>query len=161
MARWPKRSLEERFWEKVNRRGPDDCWMWMANKDKDGYGMFRIGRCYPPYVRSHALILAWKIGPTHKSIQALHTCDHPSCVNPAHIYPGTYMDNVRDRQRKGRSAVNRFHGMKHPRVKLTDAQVLDIRARRSENQTHMARQYGISAKTINSILCGRSWKHLL
>ena len=31
------KSVEERFWEKVDRRGPDECWPWTAYSDRYGY----------------------------------------------------------------------------------------------------------------------------
>jgi len=37
----PQRQLvpiEERFWSKVRRLGPEDCWEWLASKKDDGYG---------------------------------------------------------------------------------------------------------------------------
>ena len=31
-----------RFWSKVDNRGPDDCWFWMAGCGDSGYGQFCI-----------------------------------------------------------------------------------------------------------------------
>jgi len=31
-----------RFWSKVDKRGPDDCWEWNAHKYPNGYGLFRM-----------------------------------------------------------------------------------------------------------------------
>lgn len=46
----PKRTVEERFWEKVERRGPDECWLWLGGKTGGGYGYFWLdGRM----VRAH------------------------------------------------------------------------------------------------------------
>lgn len=30
----------DRFWSKVNKRGQDECWEWLAYKDSNGYGQF-------------------------------------------------------------------------------------------------------------------------
>jgi hypothetical protein len=32
----------KRFWAKVEVKGPDDCWEWLAGKSKLGYGAFSI-----------------------------------------------------------------------------------------------------------------------
>lgn len=32
------RPLAERFWEKVDRRGPDECWPFLGSIDGRGYG---------------------------------------------------------------------------------------------------------------------------
>lgn len=32
----------------------------------------------------------------------MHTCDNPTCINPAHLNAGTQLDNIKDRDSKGR-----------------------------------------------------------
>lgn len=39
MAR-PKRIMEDRFWEKVDRGSDDECWPWTAFRGVKGYGQF-------------------------------------------------------------------------------------------------------------------------
>jgi len=34
------RPNEFRFWRKVDKRGGDECWLWLGWRDKDGYGRF-------------------------------------------------------------------------------------------------------------------------
>ena len=33
-----------RFWSKVDRGGPDECWEWRAYRMRNGYGQMGIGR---------------------------------------------------------------------------------------------------------------------
>lgn len=86
--------------------GPfDDCWPWIGTKDYHGYGRFAVTdtdgrRRYRP-----AHQVAWEIvhGPFPPELIACHTCCHPWCVNPNHVYPGTPKNN-------GHDAV-RHHGL--------------------------------------------------
>jgi hypothetical protein len=93
-----KRDLWERFWEKVDVQGPDDCWNWTAG-GVGGYG--RIG-----YQRkgllAHRLSARLAFGMFDERLNVLHTCDNPPCVNPAHLYLGDQVDNVRDAITRGR-----------------------------------------------------------
>jgi len=87
-----------------------------------------------------------------------HKCDVKSCVNPDHLEVGTALDNVTDAVRRDRHIRGeRFHT-----AKLTDQQVIAIRADPRKGQhTAIAKDYGVTAATIYSILTGRKWKHLL
>lgn len=92
-------DVEERFWAKVNRLGPDDCWEWLAGKDKDGYGKFSIqGKSH----RSHRVVYSWYYGVDLNIELVCHTCDNPSCVNPLHLFLGSPQDNMSDKVCKGR-----------------------------------------------------------
>jgi len=91
--------LAVRFWAKVSVKGDNECWEWMAGKDKDGYGRFRYGR-----QKARSNKVAWIIanGPIPEGLWVLHHCDNPSCVNPKHLYLGTNKENCRDRAERGR-----------------------------------------------------------
>lgn len=78
------------------------CWIWLGTTSWSGYGslMFK-GR----HIRAHRA--SWELvnGPMPEDLQACHTCDIPSCINPAHIWPGTRSDNMKDAVRKGRCQI--------------------------------------------------------
>ena len=87
-----------------------------------------------------------------------HKCDVKSCVNPDHLEVGTALDNVTDAVTRDRQA----RGSRHGAAKLTEQQVLAIRADPRKGQhTAIAKDYGITPSAVYSILTGRKWKHLL
>lgn len=87
----PRRvSLAERFWSKVDKRGPDECWNWTASKQK-GYGQFMLGG--RPR-RAHRVAYELLVGPIPEGLTLDHLCRNPSCVNPAHLEPVTLSENV-------------------------------------------------------------------
>lgn len=95
------RPFAERFWEKVDRRSPDECWPWLGRaRTSFGYGAFAIGRDRAN--RAHRI--AWELtnGPVPVGLSALHRCDNPPCCNPAHLFLGTQADNIADMVAKGR-----------------------------------------------------------
>ena len=87
-----------RFWAKVDKHGPDECWNWLGSKTRGGYGQFSI-RGY--MTRVHRI--SWRLshGDIPKDMLALHKCNNPSCVNPYHLYLGNQSDNMKDRTRSG------------------------------------------------------------
>lgn len=79
---------EERFWAKVDRRGPDDCWPWIgaAQDDVGGRGRFKVnGR----RVYAYRLAYEYLVGPLPAGTDLHHGCETPACVNPAHVEPLT------------------------------------------------------------------------
>jgi len=99
-----RKSIEERFWEKVNKDGPihpelgTSCWIWNAYKIT-GYGV--LGN-------ELAHRISWKIH--HSSIpegkRVLHRCDNPECTNPSHLFLGSQTDNMKDMIKKNRQNWN-------------------------------------------------------
>ena len=109
----------ERFWAKVDKTTPDECWEWLAFKDKFGYGHFRMeGRM----IRAHRYSLQIKVGRVLLPEEcACHTCNNTSCVNPGHLYVGTQEDNMKD---LSNSKVVR--GQNHSRAKVLDVEVEEM-----------------------------------
>src|SRR3990167_1944062 len=88
-----KTDPASRFWQKVDKHGPDECWPYTGASGSTGYGMFWLdGK------NVHANRAAWLLtnGPIPDGINVLHECDNPPCVNPVHLFLGTDMDNVHD-----------------------------------------------------------------
>lgn len=92
-------SLPEGFWQKVDVRGPDDCWEWTRAKSVQGYGHVH----YQGKVAiAPRLVLALKMGRELDSDEETrHTCDNPPCVNPYHLVTGSKSDNQRDSVARG------------------------------------------------------------
>src|SRR5689334_5076325 len=112
-----------RFWSRVDRTaGMLDCWLWTARKNADGYGCISI---YNKERLAHRISYDIAYGNLTADLLVLHTCDNPSCVNPYHLFLGTDLDNVRDKEQKSRG--NHVHGEQHGQCKLTDTQVDEIR----------------------------------
>lgn len=151
-------ALCDRFWSKVDKRGPDECWPWKAHADQNGYG-----RIYghSRVLRAHRVSWEMHNGPIpegggYHGTCVLHRCDNPRCVNPAHLFLGTNADNAADRNSKGRSKGGCLRGEANPQAKLTEAQIADIRA--SEDVQHViAARFGISQQHVSNVRRGGRW----
>ena len=92
-------SMIDRFWEKVDRRGFDECWLWKGGKTKTGYGGFWTGERQD---MAHRVSYELHYGPIPEGHYVCHHCDNPPCCNPYHLFEGTPTDNVQDMISKGR-----------------------------------------------------------
>ena len=148
-------SSEERFAKSVTKT--EGCWIWKASKDKNGYGIFRGMIGHTAFTRAHRYSYALHSGDLLVGMQALHTCDNPSCVNPEHLFAGTNADNMRDKANKGRSKprVGNLNG----KAILTEPQVRRI-LKDPRPYTEIATQYNVAPSTIGSIKQRVSWRHL-
>src|SRR5215203_6203618 len=112
--------LADRFWSKVKRRGPEECWPWTASTIRHGYGSFRFnGRAW---VASRVAYLLAN-GEFDLSQDVLHSCDNPNCCNPAHLRIGTARENAADMMARRRHRPTSRRGEKVPAAKLTEDEV--------------------------------------
>ena len=148
----------ERFWSKVEKHGPGQCWPWIAGTNTWGYGNFKVrGKT------KTASRIAWELanGQIPDGMCVLHTCDNPPCCNPDHLSLGTHQDNIADRDAKGRQ----MRGTRMWKSRLEEQDVLVIRKAKPSGISkwgctkELADRFGVSVSTINRIWRAETWKH--
>lgn len=162
----------KRFWSKVGKQGPlptpesiavhpeiarQRCWLWTATIHKGGYGHFRLGK---KVLSAHRV--SWFLAHrTWPNPNALHKCDNRACVRLSHLFEGTYIDNCKDREAKGRGQKV-LVGENHPAAKLTCMQVAKIRklGEKGLPQRVIAKQFGMNQSTVWEILNYKIWRKL-
>jgi hypothetical protein len=105
MAKKP--STEECFFQKVQKT--DSCWLWNGSTNAKGYGSFAVNR---KTTLAHRYSYVLHKGEIPEGLIICHTCDVPACVNPEHLWAGTYSDNAIDmvsKNRHGKSSKKHTH----------------------------------------------------
>lgn len=149
-------DMRSRFWEKVDRRGPNDCWEWRGATGKGGYGSFWANG---GSAKSHRVAYELEVGKIPQGVGyhgfcVCHTCDNRKCVNPTHLFLGTNAENVADRNAKGRTVRGEASG----KAKLTADEVENIRALYpGETQKFIADLFGVSRSQIAAIVRNEQW----
>jgi hypothetical protein len=155
----------ERFWSKVRRGAPDECWEWISSHHPLGYGFIFAGPLYDKgvrYVKAHRLSWEMHNGPIPEGLCILHHCDNPPCVNPAHLYAGTRQQNCRDRAVRKRGKEHRQNGEANDNAKLTemDVRAIIILLKAGRSQIVIAKMFGVNQTHISRIKLRQTWKHL-
>lgn len=145
------KPLKERLLAKVEKV-ESGCWMFRGNLDKNGYGVIWVDR---KKAFAHRMAFSVFCEPIQKGDVICHKCDVPACINPAHLFKGTRLDNNRDKVAKGRQ----FRGGTHPRSKLTEDDVGRILSMRHMTGKAVAGIFGVNQSTIARIWSGDRWKH--
>lgn len=133
----------------------DGCWEWGASKNKCGYGT--VTNESGGSMLAHRAM--WEVvnGKIPDGMEVCHECDNPACINHDHLFLGTHQENMTDCKNKGRAVGH--PGEKNRRAKLTEADVIAIRASKM-NKADLARKYSVSHSLIRFIKNRTAWKHV-
>jgi len=86
------KNTPEKFWKRVDKRSPDECWLWLGPLNEDGYGerFYVNGKRFQVHVYSYTI----SVGPVPPGLQLDHLCRVRHCVNPKHLEPVTCKVNI-------------------------------------------------------------------
>ena len=139
----------KRFWDKVDVKGPDECWEWQGGTGSHGYGKFTQGRMWE--MLHHRMAYTLRFGEIPSGQVVRHKCDNKLCANPHHLELGTQADNVRDAYERGQ--LNK---------QLTSDQVRQIRLRLRNGKRGigkvLAAEFGTSPDIISRINTGKIYQ---
>lgn len=173
------KTIEQKFWPKVNKDGPTPihvpgigkCWLWTGATDRYGYGNLKsFGKGL-----AHRISFEIKNGLIEHGKSICHRCDNPACVNPDHLFIGTHKENMMDAAKKGRMASGERNGTKtkpetRPRgelcsfAKLNEHAVKELRKEYSMGGITMekiALKHGITTVTAWKVINRKSWAHII
>lgn len=170
-----------RFWSRINKDGsiPEHvphlgkCWVWTAGVRGRGYGAFYADKDRRN-IATHRLMWSLNQGAIPQGLYVMHKCDNPPCVNPAHLFLGTPLDNVSDMIAKGRRCSfrgdlngsrrkpeSRPRGADNGKAVLSEGDVRSIRLRLSQGErgTEIAKEYGVTKSCIYHVRKYK-WRHI-
>ena len=151
-------TQEEKFWSKVGKEGPDNCWFWLSSCDSKGYGKVRF---YKRNRLSHRV--AWEIvrgSINDRWLFVCHSCDNRLCCNPNHLFLGTAKDNAMDMARKGRVGRSNMPGWMNGNARLNPEDVAEMKRLRSDGHTlaSIGKRFGVTSSHVGNIYHGRKWR---
>src|ERR1017187_5880356 len=156
--------IQKRFWSKIEKLHPDDCWLWKCAVNIDGYAVRTIRSAGGLY-QVRAPQLAWVS--EHRTMipddkQILHNCiGQRRCCNPGHLRVGTQKENVHDTLRQGRWQYSK--GEFSATHKLTTPEVIEIRrlyAGGNHTQVALGKMFNVAGAHICLIVHRKQWTHI-
>jgi len=148
---------KERFEDKYFKHS-NGCWEWIGALTSFDYGAFWLGN---ETVRAHRFSYELYVGSIPDDLCILHKCNNRRCVNPGHLYLGTYLDNVNDSVKAGTHCTNHEinFGDHRTNTKLSRSDIVCIRKmlRDKIKRWLIAWIYQIGYPNISLIATGKTW----
>lgn len=143
-----------KFWNYVDVRGPDECWLWLGGKHKDGHGVYNTAEGTLIAHRVSFFIENGYVPDYSDGKVVMHDCEIHACQNPKHLIDGSVKEN---NNYEGFLAAHR--GEKNASSKLTEDIVRSI-LRSKRRNFELAKEYHVSQFTISAIKRRVRWKHV-
>lgn len=137
-------ALQLKIFERSEVDPKSDCWLYPMNHD--GYPSLTVAG--KPWRLNRLSFLVFN-GVLRPGDIVCHSCDVRRCVNPDHLWRGSYADNARDMIAKGRGG----------RQLLTMDQALIVR-NSDQPSRELAKELGVSYFSVRDLRAGRSWQWL-
>jgi len=107
-GRWSEKITDAEYFDRLKSRvkiDADGCWLWRGFVNPgNGYGEMSYRNSA---IRVHRLAFKLAGGNLRDDLDVCHSCDKPTCCNPAHLWQGTAKENMRDCSQKKRIALQR------------------------------------------------------
>jgi hypothetical protein len=134
----------------------DGCWNWIGAK-RLGYGVLRING---KPTGAHRLSYIHFKGPIKEGKFICHSCDNRACINPLHLWEGSNQENIKDRDRKKRTA--RIYGENHWLSKYTNSQIAKMREMNKEGFTdkEIGKAFNAHPNYVRLVIRRIRWPHL-
>lgn len=144
----------KRFMKTISEQ-PGGCMVRVGSHiDKGGYSEFSLNRV-GVHVAAHRFAYLLEYGRFDWSLFVCHRCDNRPCVNPAHLFLGTTIENSSDRQAKGRSVC----GERIKSAALTADAVRSI-LHDARPRREIAAEHGVSVPTVRDVQLRLTWAHI-
>lgn len=166
-------TIKNRFYSKILLPDENGCMIWIGSKSSPmKYGYFKIRD--KEYTLAHRYSYILHYGEIKNNLLVLHKCDNGSCVAPNHLFLGTQLENMQDRDSKGhghhqhreniKEYLNKIRfigsGEKNNHAKLKECDVIEIRKNTTMSTKELQKKYNVSQSAILRIKNFKSWRHI-
>lgn len=134
------------FWRRVEKN-EHDCWEWLGGRNNHGRGLVKL---FGVQLLAPRVMWCLEQGVDPGEWDVLHTCDHPWCIRPDHMFLGTPKINADDRAAKGRFIASRGN----TRLNLEDPDTIAVILDEDLTRAEKARRLGVAEGYV-SRLCNR------
>jgi len=143
-----RKTVEERFWEKVIYNEETGCDEWTGKPNNCGYGRFGYnGVMYLAHRFCYMLYCGLDSIPDDKEV--CHTCDNRMCVTFGHLWLGTHQENIIDCIDKGRFRILTWDMVRDIRIAYSDINM---------TQEKLGTMFNVTRSNIQLIVTNKIWK---